>query len=276
MSLIQNKDTVAEAFLIFAVNAENKLQRYQKLRLFEERIAVGNDHGLILYDRPAAFVSGRLKEGAISTLLPQWREEATRHISVLRKFRRRILLIERSALDQSRSRDVFKAAFPTKPPPPEFVAPEGVATGVDLAIAALAARADPDVRRLMAELEASTSVGPVVKGDKHYNAVDIIIEDRSLRGEKIRALETELANQSVAKADSSASETILLQQLTQLQNSLVSMDAELRKVQAKNKQLKNEKAEQLASFEKEREQILQSTSWRVTAPLRSARTILKR
>lgn len=273
----------ATSFFVYTQNSDKGFQRFVRLDRFDTQMRAGSSAGLLLYEHPAHLIADSLSQQDYDgSEWRRWNDEAEQHLAVLRQHRRRMLCIERDATDAPQAIAAFKKAFASAHPPDEF-SPVARETPPLLAlISLLAVQQDRSMAQMLMELEASSAftsaedpsldatLAFIATGLKNgsenpLTGKTLIDENRALKS-RIEALENKTF------AEGSETNEILMQQVLDLQTSLQNSDARRIDDERKNAALKAEVTRLKTTIDL----IRNSTSWRITSPVRAVKGVFSR
>ena len=274
----------ATSFFAYTRNNSGGFQRFKAPDRFDAQMHAGSSAGLLLYEHPAHLVASTLmQEQYDGSRLRQWIDEAQLHLDIVRRHRRRMIVLERDATTDPSATATFAEAFTNTKPPAEFTPKPEQPPSLFALIGLIAIRQHSEAARLLSELEASSIVmnahessfddtlATIVKDLRAYSPDEAEQEIQSLKA-NCESLTDELQrrNETGDKND------ILIQQVLELQTSLgetetkrISGEADLRRKVAA---LSDENEKLKASIEL----IRNSTSWRLTKPVRAVKGVFSR
>lgn len=271
----------ARSFYAFACNNEGRFQRYPALEDFDGQMHAGKSAGLLLYDHPAHLIANALMQARYDASdLHQWIDEAVRHLDVVRRHRRNMTVIERGATKEPRAIAAFNKAFAKTKPPAEFApAPDQTPSQFAL-IGRFAIHQHTTAAPLLSELEAS-SVATDAEGPAFDDTMALLANSLPSISQEQKLLELEQRNSELLER--CAKSEIHMQQILDLQTSLKETEAARISGESAaefiNAELKTEIAtlsDENARLKASMDGIRNSTSWRLTSPVRAVKNILTR
>ena len=163
MKILSNHEELSPAsaagrsFFHYTTNNDNGFQQYLQLEIFEKQLSTGKSKGLVVYEHPAHTVASAIMNGNYNNApLQEWIDEAKNSLTVIRRYRRNMLVVERDATDEQFFRSAFTAAFAGRQPPQEIAPRSRDTETLKLLIALFAVRQSRPVAQLLGELEASS------------------------------------------------------------------------------------------------------------------------
>lgn len=244
-------------FSIYVLNAAGELTPYDYRSAFHS-ILNDTNKGLLIYSNPAQLIANHnTPHSNPASILQSWTHEAKVYLSLLRKYRRNFLVLERSSIRNEEIESAFHAGFPGQMLPNEITTPHLGASRLDLHTAYLSILQNSDAKALLNELQASSGAQSNKTPTKEA-CIKIIANEAA----KLKKLSQEQV----------AANSMLIAQVHQLQNSLAnsskmkrSLDQEVIKLTAELKAVRSELT-----------LVYQSTSWKITKVIRAAKRLLKK
>lgn len=283
----------AKSFFLFTVNNDSGFQRFVVPDRFDTQMHSGNAKGLLLFTHPASIVANALFEGAYDDdALRQWIDEAELHLDVVRRHRRRMIVIEKDATNEAFAMTAFNGAFPGCQPPDEF-SPDPQRTPAVFSLIALhAVRQFRPAAHFLSELEASSAAPNADEPDFDRSLALIASELRGIKtGVTFDELEItnkrlELSNRDLQlriddleqqnRYGVTGTKDILTQQVLDLQSVLQETDAKRISDERKSERINAALTIENAALKKSIDLIRNSTSWRLTTPVRAIKSVFSR
>ena len=293
---VSPSNPASSSFFVYTLNNNGAFQRYAILARFDQQMQMGNAKGLLIYEHPARLVANAIASGAYrDAALEQWIDDAEKHLDVVRRYRRRMIAIEREATDDVRVKAAFGEAFAGQKPPAEFAPFRDDTPPVLQLIALHAVRQFRPVTQLLSELEANSIAGaeePLSLEDslgyiaREWNELSARAPVADFERIKVQLTEITAARDALLREaqsrqderDTQANE-ILTRQVLELQTSL--QHAEAKRIKAERLAAKLEQANKAfqlenAELKKSIDRIYKSTSWRLTTPVRAVKSVFSR
>ena len=285
--------TAGRSFFHYTTNNDNAFQQYLRLEIFEKQLSAGKSKGLVVYEHPAHTVASAIMNGNYDNApLQEWIDEAKNSLAVIRRYRRNMLVIERSATDDQFFRSAFTAAFAGCQPPQEIAPRSRETETLKLLIALFAVRQSRPVAQLLGELEASSiaATNELPLDDTLRVAAkelqELLERDQASKAELKKleednrriALEIEAKKQSTKSRDAEANK-ILMRQVLDLESSIKQLDLSHRKAEERAEEFERKHrtaAKEVADLKATINLIRRSTSWRLTAPVRAIKNPFSR
>ena len=271
-----------KSFQKFAVTKKGEFHRFANQEKYISFLDDSNTKGLLLYDNPALVLAEQIALGKNYLLrLEHWMQEADEHLRMIRAHRGSLLIMERVPEPAQNMLAMVKAAYSDVASPLDISAPSTQASPIMMAIACLSIRENENALRYLSELHASSPTPPeqrlVITADamEIMSSFDSIARDQ----ESLTALREEVNILQVQAKENEAIREHLLGQVTDLQ--LGFEIAETQKRKAKQQHAQKVKAEQKLSEEvgvlkSQLDLLYNSTSWKISAPVRILKSLFKR
>ena len=232
---------------------------------FEGALKDSNTSGVLFYENPfflmAKYIAG--DEGnAGAPVLELWKKEAAENLTIIRRHRGQIKIVESAKNLDAAAKSILNSAFAGNLEKFERAAALKDIDALSMSLAELSFLEDHAAAQLLNELRASSAIAvsqvpPIAKTVKN-----IVKEVQSLRG---------LGGGGMTPANKEVTE-LLSKQIVSLQTSLKTVEQERRRLEERTRVAEEVSAES----QKALEQVLNSTSWKASSPIRMVKKLYSR
>lgn len=248
-----------KSFYTYAINNQNALQRFMQLGKFKEHLDTGDGKALIIYKNPTWLLQDDYElQKDFLVNLAKWLEHAQQILPILRRHRRKTTVFEQvGAHDTHEVLSAFQSGFNNQMPPPQLTTPTLSDSALLRALAGLYVSQNAEIVRSIAELQAS-SVTPPKNLVPIPDATEIFQELRALQNEKTLVHDH------------------LLSQLTELEGALEERGQKNKLLTQRLATTEKQLGQKADTLQTQLDLVYASTSWRISAPLRTVMRLLKR
>lgn|GEM_PF-6413081 len=282
-----------QSFFVYTINNDGVFQRYAFLDRFDAQMSENSAHGLVVYEDPARLVDEALADGSFDESgLRGWLNEAVQALHTVRRYRNRMLVVEKNASSEQRFKSQFAAVFGNQTIPPECAPHAKQETTLRSLIAFFSVQQFEPVAQALAELEAS-SIATNNSSQMLEESLEFVAKELAALQSRIPADEFDAMKQQLHGLENdsrelaalkpklekleqenhsnvSDSNDILMRQILDLENVLRDAENEEKRTAKENARL-NAEVEEL---KKTLNLVYGSTSWRLTAPVRAIKSTL--
>ena len=232
---------------------------------FEDALKDTSTSGVIFFENPIYLMAKHIAAdsgNAGASVLELWKKEAEENLAVLRRHRGRVKIVESARKLDDAAIAVLNSAFAANAEMFERAeALDGIDT-LSISLAELSFLEDHAAANMLNELRASSTIAVKQVPSTARSIKNIVKEVQSLRG---------MGDGGMASANSEVAE-LLSKQIMSLQTSLKTVEQERRRLEERTRAAEKASAESQEALQ----QILNSTSWKASSPIRMVKKLYTR